>query len=217
MGYFRELPELQYQSFLKDRLSTEDYIVVKNFFRRIKLRDDLQSIFTLFNKYVILDGERPDTLAEKFFGDSSLDWVVLISAGIINVYDEWPLSNHDLYNFVVDKYGVENVSGIHHYETELVVDSSNRLILKSGLIVDADFTIPDPDDYSLTLNPVNGITNLEYETLKNDKKREIYVLKSNFLEDFIENTRSLMRYQKSSEYVNNRLIKTENTKVTQLD
>lgn len=217
MGYFRELPELQYQSFLKDRLSTEDYIVVKNFFRRIKLRDDLQSIFTLFNKYVILDGERPDTLAEKFFGDSSLDWVVLISAGIINVYDEWPLSDHDLYNFVVDKYGVENVSGIHHYETELVVDSSNRLILKSGLIVDADFTIPDPDDYSLTLNPVNGITNLEYETLKNDKKREIYVLKSNFLEDFIENTRSLMRYQKSSEYINNRLIKTENTKVTQLD
>lgn len=217
MGYFRELPELQYQSFLKDRLSTEDYIVVKNFFRRIKLRDDLQSIFTLFNKYVILDGERPDTLAEKFFGDSSLDWVVLISAGIINVYDEWPLSNHDLYNFVVDKYGVENVSGIHHYETELVVDSSNRLILKSGLIVDADFTIPDPDDYSLTLNPVNGITNLEYETLKNDRKREIYVLKPNFLEDFIENTRSLMRYQKSSEYINNRLIKTENTKVTQLD
>lgn len=217
MGYFRELPELQYQSFLKDRLSTEDYIVVKNFFRRIKLRDDLQSIFTLFNKYVILDGERPDTLAEKFFGDSSLDWVVLISAGIINVYDEWPLSNHDLYNFVVDTYGVENVSGIHHYETELVVDSSNRLILKSGLIVDADFTIPDPDDYSLTLNPVNGITNLEYETLKNDRKREIYVLKSNFLEDFIENTRSLMRYQKSSEYINNRLIKTENTKVTQLD
>ena len=217
MGYFRELPELQYQSFLKDRLSTEDYIVVKNFFRRIKLRDDLQSIFTLFNKYVILDGERPDTLAEKFFGDSSLDWVVMISAGIINVYDEWPLSNHDLYNFVVDKYGVENVSGIHHYETELVVNSSNRLILKSGLIVDADFTIPDPDDYSLTLNPVNGITNLEYETLKNDKKREIYVLKSNFLEDFIENTRSLMRYQKSSEYINNRLIKTENTKVTQLD
>ena len=217
MGYFRELPELQYQSFLKDRLSTEDYIVVKNFFRRIKLRDDLQSIFTLFNKYVILDGERPDTLAEKFFGDSSLDWVVLISAGIINVYDEWPMSDHDLYNFVVDKYGVENVSGIHHYETELVVDSSNRLILKSGLIVDADFTIPDPDDYSLTLNPVNGITNLEYETLKNDKKREIYVLKPNFLEDFIENTRSLMRYQKSSEYINNRLIKTENTKVTQLD
>jgi len=217
MGYFRELPELQYQSFLKDRLSTEDYIVVKNFFRRIKLRDDLQSIFTIFNKYAILDGERPDTLAEKFFGDSSLDWVVLISAGIINVYDEWPLSDHDLYNFVVDKYGVENVSGIHHYETELVVDSSNRLILKSGLIVDADFTIPDPDDYSLTLNPVNGITNLEYETLKNDKKREIYVLKSNFLEDFIENTRSLMRYQKSSEYINNRLIKTENTKVTQLD
>lgn len=217
MGYFRELPELQYQSFLQDRLSTEDYIVVKNFFRRIKLRDDLQNIFTLFDKYIIVDGERPDTLAEKFFGDSSLDWVILIVAGIINVYDEWPLSDKDLYNFVIDKYGIENANAIHHYETKLVVDSSNRLILRSGLIVDADFTIPDPENRSLTLNPVNGISNFEYETLKNDKKREIYVLKPSFLEDFIENTRSLMRYQKSSEYINNRLIKTKNTKVTQLD
>ena len=217
MGYFRELPELQYQSFLQDRLSTEDYILVKNFFRRIKLRDDLQNIFTLFDKYIIVDGERPDTLAEKFFGDSSLDWVILIVAGIINVYDEWPLSDKDLYNFVIDKYGIENANAIHHYETKLVVDSSNRLILRSGLIVDADFTIPDPENRSLTLNPVNGISNFEYETLKNDKKREIYVLKPSFLEDFIENTRSLMRYQKSSEYINNRLIKTKNTKVTQLD
>ena len=217
MGYFRELPELQYQSFLQDRLSTEDYILVKNFFRRIKLRDDLQNIFTLFDKYIIVDGERPDTLAEKFFGDSSLDWVILIVAGIINVYDECPLSDKDLYNFVIDKYGIENANAIHHYETKLVVDSSNRLILRSGLIVDADFTIPDPENRSLTLNPVNGISNFEYETLKNDKKREIYVLKPSFLEDFIENTRSLMRYQKSSEYINNRLIKTKNTKVTQLD
>ena len=217
MGYFRELPELQYQSFLKDRLSTEDYIVVKNFFRRIKLRDDLQNIFTVFNKYVILDGERPDTLAEKFFGDSSLDWVVLIGAGIINVYDQWPLSNHDLYNFTVDKYGLENINDIHHYETELVVDSSNRLILKSGLVVDADFTIPNPANYASTLNPVNGITNLEYETLKNNKKREIYILKQIFLDEFIDNTRSLMKYQKSSEYISGNVIKTTNTRVTQLD
>lgn len=217
MGYFREIPELQYQSFLKDRLSTEDYILVKNFFRRVKLRDDLQNIFTIFNKYIILDGERPDTLAEKFFGNSTLDWVILIGAGIINVYDEWPLSDQELYDFVEKKYGIENVSSIHHYETKLVVNSSNKLILKSGLIVDSDFTIPDPENYSSTLNPVNGISNLEYETLKNNQKRSIYILKPNFLEDFLIDTRSLMRYQKSSEYINNRLIKTSNTKVTQLD
>lgn len=217
MGYFREIPELQYQSFLKDRLSTEDYIIVKNFFRRVKIRDDLQNIFTLFDKYTILDGERPDTLAEKFFGNPTLDWVILIVAGIINVYDEWPLSDHDVYNFVVEKYGFENVNAIHHYETELIVDSSNKLILKSGLIVDSDFTIPDPANYALTLNPVNGVSNLEYETLKNDKKRSIYVLSPNLLNDFLDDTRSLMRYKKSSEYINSRTIKTSNTRVTQLD
>ena len=63
MGYFRELPNLKYPSFLSDKNSSLDYLEVKNLFRRVKLRDDLQSVFTMFNKYSIPEGARPDTVA----------------------------------------------------------------------------------------------------------------------------------------------------------
>ena len=95
MGYFRELPELYYQSFLSDSNSSGNYLLVKNLFRRCKLRDDLQNVFTMFNKYEIVEGARPDTVAEEFYGDDELDWVVLMTAGIVNARDEWPLSNKE--------------------------------------------------------------------------------------------------------------------------
>jgi len=92
MGYFRELPELYYQSFLSNSNSSQNYLLVKNLFRRCKLRDDLQNVFTIFNKYEIVEGARPDTVAEEIYGSSTLDWVVLMTAGIVNARDEWPLS-----------------------------------------------------------------------------------------------------------------------------
>ncbi len=91
MSYFRELPDVDYQSFLSDSISSQSYVRVKNLFRRVKLRDDLQNVFTLFNKYEIQEGERPDTVAEDLYGSADLDWVVMIIAGIINVRDKWPL------------------------------------------------------------------------------------------------------------------------------
>jgi hypothetical protein len=217
MGYFRELPNLEYQSFLDNRNSSEDYLLVKNFFRRVRLRDDLQNIFTLFNKYTISDNSRPDNVAEELFEDPTLDWVVLIVGGITNIYDQWPLSNNDLYNLTVEKYGIENLNATHHHETTFIVDEYNRLIMQDGLTVSEDFTIPDPSDNNLTINPTVAITNLEYETRKNDAKRQIYVLKPEFLNRFLEDSRSLLIYKKSNEYINKRLIRTFNTRVMQLD
>ena len=82
MGYFRELPNLQYQSPFSNRVSSDSYVLAKNIFRRMKMRDDLQNVFTVFNKYIIKDGARPDTIAEELYGKSTLDWVIIISAGI---------------------------------------------------------------------------------------------------------------------------------------
>ena len=63
MGYFRELPNIAYQSPLTHKNSSRDYILIKNLFRRTKLRDDLQNVFTLFDKYEIPDEFRPETVA----------------------------------------------------------------------------------------------------------------------------------------------------------
>ena len=214
MSYFRELPDFEYQSPFANSTGASDYVTAKNIFRRMKLRDDLKNVFTLFNKYVIDEGERPDTVAEKQYGKSDLDWVVLLSAGIINVRNEWPLSSRDLYNFTVEKYGLAEKDFVHHYETKEVKDSQNRLILPKGKFVDSNFTIPKPDKLNETLNPIVGITNYEYEVKENIKKSTISILKRSYLQQFLSDMKKEMTYKRSSQFVNNNLIRTANTKLT---
>ena len=213
MGYFRELPDLAYQSFLSDSLSSQSYLIVKNLFRRNKLRDDLKGVFTIFNKYEIPEGSRPELVAEEFYGDAELDWVVLMTAGIINVRDEWPLSNYNLYRYAENLYG-DQLNAVRYYETKEVKDTNGRLILPKEKVVDSNFTIPDPDDYRATLNPVRPVTNWEYETRKNNQKSSIYLLRREYLQQFLNDMRQIMIYDRSSEYVSEDLIITENTRVT---
>jgi hypothetical protein len=213
MTYFRELPNLEYQSFLSDRKASNEYLLVKNLFRRVKLRDDLQNILTLFNKYQIKDGARPDTVAKEVYGSTQYDWVVLISAGIINVRNEWPLSDRDVYRYSENVYG-NDLNAIHHYETKEVKDSRGRLILPKGKVVDANFTIQDPNTPIQSINPVIGISNYEYEVRKNNDKRGIYILKPQYLQQAIIDTRKGLIYDRSSQYVNDTLIRTENTRAS---
>ena len=216
MGYFTELPDIEYQNFLSDSLSTQSYLTVKNLFRRNKLRDDLENVFTLFNKYEIVEGARPDTVAEEFYGSSELDWVVLITAGIINVRDDWPLNNRELYEYSLITYG-NDLNNVHHYETKEIKNSSNRLIIPKGKVVDSDFSITYWDgSLGTNITPnniVQGISNYEYEVLKNNKKRSIHMLRRQYLQQFLNDMRDIMIYQESSEKVNDRLIRTENTRV----
>ena len=213
MGYFRELPNLLYPSFLNDKSSSLDFVEVKNIFRRVKLRDDLQSNFTLFNKYQIPEGSRPDTVAEELYGSANFDWVVLTIAGIINVRNEWPLSNRDLFKYASNKYG-NSLNSNRFFETTEVKDSKGRLILSKGKIVDSNFTMPKPGAPTATLNPVVGISNFEYETRLNDEKRSIFVLREEYIQEFLNDMREIMTYKKSSEFIDSKTIQTENTNIT---
>tara|TARA_Y100001937_G_scaffold114709_1_gene164737 strand:+ start:235 stop:882 length:648 start_codon:yes stop_codon:yes gene_type:complete len=213
MGYFRELPNLLYPSFLNDKSSSLDFVEVKNIFRRVKLRDDLQSNFTLFNKYQIPEGSRPDTVAEELYGSANFDWIVLTIAGIINVRNEWPLSNRDLFKYASNKYG-NSLNSNRFFETTEVKDSKGRLILSKGKIVDSNFTMPKPGAPTATLNPVVGISNFEYETRLNDEKRNIFILREEYLQEFLDDMREIMTYAESSEYLDERTIQTENTNIT---
>lgn len=227
MGYFRELPNLDYQSFLPSSNSSQNYIRVKNLFRRCKLRDDLQNVFTLFNKYEIRDGARPDTVAEDLFGSAELDWVVLMTAGITNVRNEWPLSDRELYDYALEIYG-DALNNIHHYETTEIKDSLDRLILPKGKVVNEDFKIFYSDDGTTYTNdstksgsgatiisdPIISISNYEYQVIKNDKKRSVYILKEEYLQQFLDDMRQEMIYSKSSQYISEDVIRTENTRVS---
>ena len=179
------------------------------------MRDDLQNVFTVFDKFVIKEGARPDTVAEEVYGKSDLDWVVLISAGIVNVRNEWPLSSRDLYNYVVEKYGLDEKDFVHHYETKEVKDSQGHLIMSKGNRVDADFSLTYYDNGSyVTKSEVSGITNYEHEVQENIKKSTIFILRRFYLQQVLNDIKKEMTYKRSSQFVNNKLIKTPNTRVT---
>ena len=213
--YFKELPTLRYPSFLSDKNSSLDYVDAKNLFRRVKIRDDLKKYFTIFDRITVKDGFRPDQVAESVYGQSDLDWVVLITAGIVNVNNEWPLNSRELYEFALKKYGA-NLNATKEFETIEVRDQRNRLILPAGKIVDEDFSLPNPANplTNLTGNAVRiGISNYEYETRINEKKRNIELLKPQYLQQFLKDMRKIMKYSKSSQFVNTRLIRTSNVRI----
>ena len=216
MSYFRELPDLEYESPFANRISSSSYVQAKNIFRRMKIRDDLQNVFTLFNKYEIREGARPDTIAEDLYGKSDLDWVVLLSANITNVRDQWPLSSKDLYEYTISKYGLENINKIHHYETKEVKDSDGNLILSKGLVVDENFSIrfKNGGTYIERSNITNRISNYEYEIKENEKKETIFLLKPSYLQQFLNDMRSEMAYSDPSQFVNKSLIRTQNTRIS---
>ena len=217
MGYFRELPNLLYQSFTSDKRSSLDYTEVKNLFRRVKIRDDLQNVFTIFDKYEIPDEFRPENVAEDFYGNDELDWVVLITANITNVRNQWPLNNRDIYEYSLEKYG-SALNATRLFETKEVKDSKNNIILEQGKVVDSDFEFKYYDTMGfVTVKGTSvrtGISNFDYEVRLNEEKRNIYLLKPDYLQQFLNDFRDIMVYGQSSEAINDNLAKTENTNVT---
>ena len=228
MGYFRELPNIEYLSPLSDRNSASEYIQAKNLFKRVKLRSDFYNSFTNFEKYQITEGERPDQVALELYGSPQLDWVVLISANIVNVRDQWPLSNKDMYDFVENVYGDE-MNSVRFYETIEVKDSKGRLVMPEKQVVDRNFKSPRPttetaesyvqfwdsglEQVVTKYNITRPVTNFEYEMRLNDEKRGIYVLRSSYLQQLLNDMRREMRYAKSSQYVDARTKKGDNIRV----
>lgn len=140
MSYFRELPNIQFNNRTKNDVSNDETIIIKNLFKRAKIREDFSSVATAFEYYSITEDERPEQIAERFYGDPELDWVILLTNNILNVNDEWPLSLDSFNKYMVDKYGSEEAfTDIHHYETLEVTDGYNRVVLPGGLIVDQAF------------------------------------------------------------------------------
>ena len=212
MAYFQFLPDIEYLSPLEDKSSIDSYVTAKNLFRRIKLSDDALSIKTayLFDKYIIEEGERPDTVASKIYGNSGLDWLVIFSAGIINQRHEWPLSGQELYDYSLDKYG-EDLNAIRFYRTTEVKDSNDRLMLPAGKVGDKGFTIANPSNRSTTINPVSASTNYEYESELNDAKKEIDLIKPDLKIRITQELSQMLKYKEgSTQFVNSFLAKTEN-------
>ena len=218
--YFRKLPNLNYPSLLKTRESNTDFVQTKNLFRRVKVREDLFANFMQFDKYKIVGDERPDNVAQKVYDNDDLDWVILLSNNIVDLNNEWPLTQFQLNEFLNDKYTPQELVSIHHYETLELRDSRNQMILPAGIVVDEDFNLEylsggqvKSTNSLVDGRPVKAVTFYDYENDLNDKKRNINVLKPELLGVFIRDFERIMKYDKSSQYVNRRLKRTENPRI----
>ena len=223
--YFRKLPNLNYPSPLKSRESNLDVIQTKNLFRRAKVREDLFGNFMQFEKYKIVGDERPDNVAEKVYGNDELDWIILMSNNIIDIKNEWPLDQFQFNEYLNDKYTAEELASIHHHETIEFRDRDNQLIVPAGLIVDKNWSMEylsggqirstnTPSTTSnMSVNPVKSVTFLEFETNLNEEKRNINVLKKDLIGFLIKDFERVMKYDKSSQYVNRKLKNTENPRI----
>lgn len=164
MSYFREVSDILYQSQQTKLSSSEDYVRVKNLFRRAKIRDDFVKSYNLFDVYKVVGEKRPEQIAEELYGSPEYDWVVLISNNIINLKNEWPLSNEEFNRYLNRKYTTQELQSVHHYETTKVVDSSGKTIISAGKIVDSDFTVSYFDKNQAVVS--TQISNFSSNTVK---------------------------------------------------
>ena len=140
--------------------------------------------------------------------------LVLTTNNIIHVRDEWPMGNQDFLTYLNEKYTAEQLSNIHHYETKLIRDSRGRLIQPEGLTVPAGHSISFLDNGALrTESQLRSFTFLEHENNLNDKKRDIDILRPEYLSVFLENFAEIMEYKPSRQFVNEDLKKTENPRL----
>tara|TARA_R100000406_G_scaffold54759_1_gene37469 strand:+ start:424 stop:1092 length:669 start_codon:yes stop_codon:yes gene_type:complete len=215
--YFRQLPDFNYVN-LDSNLSSE-YTRVKNLFKRGELRSDIFVNLAFFNKYSIVGEESPDEVSLKLYGTEEYDWVILLTNNIINVRDEWPLSNDSLYNYLIDVYGSEeNLQKIHHHETIEVKDDSGRVVLRKGLRTEEmySFTYYERStQQNVTVsNASEAISNYVDAIRKEEAKRNIFVLKPEYLNVLTNDIERIMQYKEGGEqYVSPTLKQGDNIKL----
>ena len=220
-NYFDLIPDFDYVSRLPDA-KISDYIRVKNFFRRATLREDIFQSLTFFTKYSVEGNDRPDNVAHKVYENSDLDWVILLANNITHIPTEWPMPQNDFDRFLLDKYdNYDNIyNGVHHHETVEVKDSNDVTIVPAGLEVSSDFNQTYYDYYvsgMVTASDITRpVTNYQYEEKIENKKREIFILKQEYLTVIIDDIEDLMPYEKgSTEYIDRTLKKAENIRLYQ--
>ena len=213
-SYFRQLPNLSYPSLANDRKSAYDFQIVKNLFKRAVLRDDVINDITNFTRYSIEGDERADQIAYKFYNDSGLDWIILTANNIIHVRDEWPMSNRDFLTYINQKYTSDQLSNVHHYETREIRDSSNTLIQKAGIYVKSDHSVTYIDEGStITKSSIKTVSYLQHETDLNDAKRNILVLRRDYISTVLRDIGDVMEYKRSKQFINEGLKETENPRI----
>ena len=171
MSYFSRFPLFAY-----DIKNDNNYKLLPDILRRVKLRAKIKSGGMLFDKYDVKENEKPEDVAYKWFNDAELHWVILMTNNITDRYYEWPMNQVQFAEFLTDKYGAGNEDGIHHYE---VTQDSGRTSGRGPSVYSHKVEVNSDTDNA------SSISNREYEERIQDSKRQIKLLNKSLLGDFI--------------------------------
>ena len=199
MAYFEYLPDVQVRTSSYRTNNVDPYKLAKNIFRRIKIRENLDDIILGFNQYTIKNNQRPDQVSLEIYGTMEYDWVVLLTNNIINLYDEWPMSEDELERYIDSEYE-EDADSVHHWVTQKITDTRGRTLLRDGRIVSENFSYTRPDGTAIPKEDlVRPISVYDFEAEKNDFKRNIYLLRKEYINGFIEEFSNLVDYLPNDE------------------
>ena len=179
MSYFSRFPKMVY-----DVKGNDNYKLLPDILRRVKQRNAIASGQFIFDTYDVINGEKPEDIAYKWFGDAQLHWIILMTNNVTDRFHQWPMSQPQFDEFLTDKYGAGNEDAIHHYE----ITKSSGKTSSSG-----------PNDYSHLVevnsdtDNASSISNREYEERLQDKYRSIKLLNQRFLSDFLEEFNKLIK------------------------
>ena len=172
MSYFSRFPMMAY-----DMANNSQYKLLPNILRRVKLRSGIRSGLFLFDNYDVKNGEKPEDIAYKYYGDAELHWVILMTNNITDRYYQWPLTQPQFAEHLTDKYGAGSEDATHHYEkSQDSGPTSSRGPNDFSHKVECNTDDGDPDI----------ITNRQYEQRKQDEYRQIRILDKRYLDDFVE-------------------------------
>jgi hypothetical protein len=177
--YFSRFPLTTY-----DMKGDGVYKLLPDILRRVKLRSGIKAGAFIFTEYDVRDGEKPEDVAVKWFGDPEYHWVILMTNNITDRFYEWPMTQPQFQNFIEDKYGIASIDSIHHYE---ITQTSGRT------------TSNGPNDYSYLVecnsdeDGASPVTNREYEQRLQDKFRSIRLLDQRYLPTFVSEFEALIK------------------------
>ena len=198
-SYFSNLPDLTYSVSINKAGQTKD-IVIKDYFRLLRIREDVKRLNTLYVDYVVEDGERPDQIAFKEYGEEQFYWMILQANDIVDYNGQWPLSFNALDAFILEKYGGrEAAEQAHHYETVEEYNSQGLLMIPGGMYVDKDWSTDYwyDDNTRRTTFPVM-INNYEFESRLNTKKSHIQIIDKKYIYDVDRDLRNFYKKLKAS-------------------
>ena len=196
MAYFDYLPNVYVGEGVKDDEAYK-YRLVKNIFRRIQVRERLEKYTTYFERVNVPEGATPSSIADELFGDPLLDWVILITNNIVDVYDQWPRTETDLLKYVNETY--EDPDAVHHYETKEAL-YNNKTFIKEGIEVNSTWRTVLPDGTTLgEEQSIYPVSNYEHEQFLNEKKRLITIPTTDLANRMIDEFRDLVAYDPHAE------------------